>query len=188
VDGDNALRRANWDEAKAAARAALDAAGVDTERIGSEAQAILSIADTRSGDHRSGARASEEALRGAEESEDQQFQASIRLSVAEAALAAGNAESALHLASLAIPALERAGRLESAWRARLICGLAEVARRRTEAAGDHLRRAAVALGELERRWGEEAFAGYRSRPDVQEALHRLEKETGDPLPKLAHAA
>jgi hypothetical protein len=98
----------------------------------------------------------------------------VELALAEALLAAGEAGAARDAALRAHEIAARAGRVESAWRALAVAGMAS---RSAGDAGDartHLSRANELFAQLRRDWGEQALSNYLTRPDLRSLLKELD--------------
>jgi hypothetical protein len=97
---------------------------------------------------------------------DSTLYASALAAYAEALLASGDASGALTNALEAQQSFAGAGQRESEWRALLIAARAAARANRADAAREYAARAAAALDELRRAWGEDFFSTYQARPDV----------------------
>jgi tetratricopeptide (TPR) repeat protein len=143
-------------EAVAIARRAM--AGVPKPSTGTviELTRVLGMAMMATGDKRGGLRRCEEALDAASKSDDVSALLGARLAVAEARLENGDRAGAAALLQAAESSL--AGHPESRWRAYAL--MARIDRR-------HFLTARLALGDLKTQWGDDAFAQYQTRNDVQ---------------------
>ncbi|HVF57501.1 MAG TPA: tetratricopeptide repeat protein [Pyrinomonadaceae bacterium] len=139
-----------------------------------EAGYVLGLARARSGATGEGRTLCEDALRKAQVLGDLWQIPTVQLALAEALLKSGDAAGALQASLQAEESFTRAGRVESAWRAMSIAGLASHRAGDQEREREYLSRAAALLARLEQAWGAEAVSSYTSRPDVQQ----LRKELG----------
>jgi hypothetical protein len=89
------------------------------------------------------------------------------LAQAVAALESGNAEKALKLALQAEERFAKGAQLESQWRASVIAGRASQRLGDNNKAVEQFAQGKNILRQLQQKWGEEAYKGYISRPDIQ---------------------
>jgi len=150
---------------------AIGLASGDNREVLVEAKYALGLALAQSGSPREGLKRCVEASALAEVMGDPHYLTGAILALSEVSLAVGDARGALDAALRAQALSYKSGMQESEWRA---WSLAARASRRLGGAesGDYAARARSVLSDIERRLGEEAFAGYSSRRDVQR--YRLE--------------
>ncbi len=89
------------------------------------------------------------------------------LAFAETLLESGDAVDALEKAARAEEIFERAGQLDSEWRALLIQARATQRTGDTAKAREYAARANDVLSQLQQKWGAVAFDSYLTRPDIQ---------------------
>ncbi|MCA1593552.1 MAG: tetratricopeptide repeat protein [Acidobacteria bacterium] len=165
-----ALSERRLPEAKAlAGRALAEGKFVD---INVEARRVLGLALSFSGAKREGRAMCERAAQDARSAGEQMRLLSL-LALAEASLESGNTEDAMADASQAQESFARTGQQDLEW---LACLLEARARLRAGDPADARRHAAHAdelLAALRQKWGDAAYAGFLSRPDVQFSRKQL---------------
>ncbi|MFL6227953.1 MAG: protein kinase domain-containing protein [Pyrinomonadaceae bacterium] len=152
--------------AKSKGEQAVTLAGGQDKSSSAEAKLLIALAQVYSGAAATGEQISREALDAAKSLGDAGLYSSAQLAYAESLLARGDAQGAQENALEAQESFARAGRRESEWRALLVAARAAARANHADAARDYAARAAAAIGELQRAWGE-AFDTYQARPDVQ---------------------
>jgi tetratricopeptide (TPR) repeat protein len=168
-----ALSSGKFPEAATKAQKALDLSGSEFKSISVRANCTLSLARARLGQGAAARKSGEAALAQARNMSDPRPLSEALLAAAEAALSAGDAQSALTNAVEAQKRFAAAKQRESEWRAWLIQA------RATERAGDKTRaiqmasQAASVLATLEQTWGSENYQSYLTRADVQECRRQL---------------
>ncbi len=161
-----ALSRRSFAEAKAEARAALDASGREYEVTAIEAKFTLGLAQALSGAAAEGQKLCAEAAEQAQRAGDTALLSKALLSLAEAELENKDAAGALSHARQAQERFASASQSESEWRAWLIVARASRVLRDETGARAALARAGEILSSLEQKWGAEAFTSYTGRPDI----------------------
>jgi tetratricopeptide (TPR) repeat protein len=162
-----ALSRRSFAEAKARARAALDASGREYEVTAIEAKFTLGLAQALSGATAEGQKLCAEAAAQAERSGDTAMFSKALLALSEAELENRDAAGALTHARQAQERLASASQSESEWRAWLVIARAGRELRDEAGAGAARARAGEILSGLEQKWGAEAFTSYAGRPDIE---------------------
>ena|SRR5882724_7274643 len=89
------------------------------------------------------------------------------LAQAEAGLEGGDAEKALKLALIAEERFAKGAQLESQWRAAVIAARASQRLGDNNKAVEQFAQGKNILRQLQEKWGDEAYKGYISRPDIQ---------------------
>jgi tetratricopeptide (TPR) repeat protein len=161
-----ALSQRRFPEAKAKARAALDASGREYEVTAIEDKFTLGLAQALSGAAAEGQKLCAEAAEQARRSGDTALLSKALLALAEAELENKDAAGALSHARQAQERLASASQSESEWRAWLIIARASRELRDEPGAGAAFARAGEILSGLEQKWGAEAFTSYAGRPDI----------------------
>jgi tetratricopeptide (TPR) repeat protein len=171
-----ALSRSRFDEARSKGVEALASVPGDSasSEMSADADAVMCLADALGGTPARAKPLCDAATREADATGDPVFVSNVRLVLAEAILALGNAEAARDAALNAEAVFARSGRVESDWRALVVAGKACRRLGDEAAARQYLTRAAAQLAQLQVSLGAEA-AGYLSRQDVQ----RLRRELDD---------
>jgi tetratricopeptide (TPR) repeat protein/predicted Ser/Thr protein kinase len=162
-----ALSRRSFPEAKAKARAALDASGREYEVTAIEAKFTLGLAQALSGSAAEGQKLCAEAVEQAERAGDTALLSKALLALAEAELENKDASAALDHAGQAQGRFASASQSESEWRAWLIVARAWRELHDEDLARTRAARAGEILSGLEQKWGTEAFTSYTGRPDIQ---------------------
>lgn len=166
-----ALSQKKFPEASSKALKALNLSGAEYKLTAVRAGATLGLAQSRSGQAEAGRKRCEEAVKLARTMRDPRPLSDALLALAEASLAAGDAQTALQSAAEAQQRFAAAKQVESEWQA------AAIQSRASEKLGDKensRRLAKVAeslLVSLEQKWGSENYKTYLARGDVEE-LHR----------------
>jgi serine/threonine protein kinase/predicted nucleic acid-binding protein len=168
-----ALSAGKLAEAAIKAQKALDLSGSEFKSISVRANCTLSLARARLGQGAAARKSGEAALTEARSMSDPRPLSEALLASAEAALVAGDSQSALTNAIEAQKRFAAAKQHESEWRAWLIQA------RATQKAGDKTRaiqlasQAAGVLANLEQEWGSDNYRSYLTRADVQECRSQL---------------
>ena len=132
-----------------------------------EAKYTLGLAKVRSGSWREGLKLCEEAAKLAQNAGDTGLISRAILAHAEAALENGDNSTALELAVQSHGRFNAAGQQESEWRALLLAGRASQRLGNQESSQLHYACAREILGQLAKRWDQDIFRQYLSRPDIQ---------------------
>ncbi|HEY0385615.1 MAG TPA: tetratricopeptide repeat protein, partial [Pyrinomonadaceae bacterium] len=170
-----ALSQRRFQEASAKARQSLTGSGGQFDVTAIEAKFTLGRALALSGSAAEGKKLSQEAVEQALGAGDTTLQSKALLALAETDLDSKDSASALKGALDAAARFERAGQLESAWRAWLTAALANRVLKNENAARDAAGHANELLSQLEQKWGTEAFHSYGVRPDIQALRAQLGK-------------
>jgi tetratricopeptide (TPR) repeat protein len=147
--------------------------GAQAGDLVAEADLALCLAEVASGAPPRARAFCEEGVRLAEQTKDPWYVSTARLALAEALLAAGDAQGAREAALGAHEFFARSGRVDSEWRALVVAGLASRRAGDEALAREQFARAAASLARLGEVWGAEALPGYLARPDVQTLRREL---------------
>lgn len=167
IDAQILLSERNFARATAKSTEAMSLAGLDDRQVAIESKFTLGLIKALSGQGKDAQSLCVDALKLANEAGETLLSARAMLATAEATLQAGDAATALNLATQAEDSFARGSQLESQWRACLIKALANQRLGDTGKAEQQLERGRNILRELERQWGSDAYKGYTSRPDIQ---------------------
>jgi serine/threonine protein kinase/Flp pilus assembly protein TadD len=160
-----ALSRLNFHEAERESRQALGLADSDNREVIVEAQYLLGLSKSLSGDLWAGIQICEKAVALAEQMADPYYISGALLALAEVRLKSGDAKKTLAIALRAQSICARSGQQESEWRAWLLA--AQAAKVTGESrARDYASSADRLLAGLKERWGEEAYRSYQLRHDI----------------------
>jgi serine/threonine protein kinase/tetratricopeptide (TPR) repeat protein len=131
------------------------------------AKRILGLAQAFTGSPLEGKRQCDEAVTMAKKLRDDWEVSKAQLSLAEVALANGDAKAALAAASQAQESFARSNQEDSEWRALLVCARASQNNGDRIKAREYAANGMKILSSLEQKWGKEAYRDYLSRPDIQ---------------------
>ena len=163
-----ALSQQQFGDAKNSSQQALmEAEGSQYEGLQVQARYTLGLARSFSGERAEGERLCNEAVALAKQADDAALLSRALLSLAEVQLQIGLARESLANAIQAHERFAAAGQLESEWRALVIAAHASRALHDDASAQQHLTKASNLLAELQQKWGQQAFALYLTRPDIQ---------------------
>jgi tetratricopeptide (TPR) repeat protein len=163
-----ALSARQLPDAKTKSQQALDLAVKNKyDGIIVQAKSTLGQALALSGDARGGRKACEEAVEMAAGAGDEALLSRAKLALSEVLLENKDAQGALASAMEAQARFKTGGQLESEWRAWIVAARANSLKKDEQAASEQRTRAAEALSQLHQKWGEEAFAPYLNRTDIQ---------------------
>jgi len=162
-----ALSQRNFPEAAAKARKALEFAESEYKSVTIAAKSTLGLAQALSGVGREGKASCEEAAKMAVDAGDASLLSRTLLALAEAALNAGDAQTALDKASEAQARFAKGGQQESEWRALVVIALASQRLNQADKAREKFAQAKAVLSQLQQKWGDEALKQYLTRPDIQ---------------------
>jgi len=168
-----ALSERRFAEARLKSQQAIELAGTQYQGVAIEAKYTLGLAQALSGDARAGVKSCEEAVEMAKGAGDAGLLSRAMLALAESSLENNDAQGALTNALQVQQSFNRAGQLESEWRAWVIAARASRLKRDERAASEQMAEASNVLSQLRQRWGDEAFNGYLSRPDIQFSRKQL---------------
>lgn len=169
-----ALSERKFPEALSEARKALDIRGEQSRATVVETEYISGVAESFSGRAANGRKRCEEALKIARELGVPLLLSNSLLALAQSALLAGDAQTALSAASEARHRFNANKQPESEWRAILIEALASDKAGDKTRAEENRRQALASLAAWEQRLGAELYKSYLKRPDVQESRRLLE--------------
>jgi len=173
IDAQISLSQKNISEARPKLNEALSLAGTESHDTLIEGTFTLGLMKAASGEARQGAKLCEDAVSMATKGGDITLISRAMLAQAESVLEAGDAQRALQIALDVEKRFETSGQLESEWRAWLIASRASSRLGQNDKANEQLARAREVCVRLQQSWGNEAFATYASRPDIQEFYKRL---------------
>jgi len=100
------------------------------------------------------------------------------LALAESLLEKGDVQGAILNALQSQQSFNRAGQLESEWRAWALLARASRLKKDERAASEQMAQALNVFSQLRQKWGDEAFQGYLNRPDIQFS----HKQLGEAVP------
>jgi serine/threonine protein kinase/Tfp pilus assembly protein PilF len=162
-----ALSQRSMADAKSKSAEALLLAGKEYPDVAIEGAYTLGLVKALSGSGKEGQAQCEEAVKMANSAGDSALISRAMLAQAVAALESGNAEKALKLALQAEERFAKGAQLESQWRASVIAGRASQRLGDNNKAVEQFAQGKNILRQLQQKWGEEAYKGYISRPDIQ---------------------
>lgn len=162
-------------EAAAEARKAIAMAERPNDHTAIDALTVLGRAQAYSGTKRAGVKSCEEAVSGSEQLKDQWRLTSAALSLGEALLLQGDAESALSNAMRAREGFERRGQQESLWRAWLLAARASRLLNDEAKVREYARRAGDVISSLPGLWGDDSYKGFLTRPDITRGRKHLDE-------------
>ncbi|HEX8708207.1 MAG TPA: tetratricopeptide repeat protein [Pyrinomonadaceae bacterium] len=168
-----ALSERRFAEAKAKSLQVLAWAEKNYMDISLQAKYTLGLAQALSGEAVEGKQSCAAALDMARRAGDYALLSRALLAYAEALLVSGDAEGAAASALEARERFNRAGQLESEWRAALIAARASRLKKDERAAQEQMAQAARILSQLHDRWGSEAFNRYLTRKDIGQFYKQL---------------
>jgi tetratricopeptide (TPR) repeat protein len=148
----------------------------DLETLG-EAERLQGLIETSLHNKRA-VQLCEAAVEKARKSSDPQILSMAQFASSMAMLEMNQWQAARDRAMEAAKSFERARQLDSGWRAYLVASLASRGLNDSEAARKYLSQSAAALAALKAKWGEEAFARYSKRPDIQSAIWQFNRLSG----------
>ena len=166
-----ALSQKKFPEASSKALKALELAGSEFKLHAVRAGATLGLAQARSGQAEAGRKRCDEAVKLARTMRDPRPLSDALLAFAEAALASGDAQTALNSAAEAQQRFAAGKQFESEWWALAIQALASEKLGSKDSARQLASKAEEKLASLEQTWGSDNFKSYLTRPDVED-LHR----------------
>jgi tetratricopeptide (TPR) repeat protein/predicted Ser/Thr protein kinase len=166
IKGELSFSEGNVGHATVAADEAVKTAAARSDVL-IESKYLLALIKSASGGKRDAKQLCDEAMEVSSNSGNSGLYSVALLRCAEAALKAGDSQTAVTLATKAQERLARSEQLESEWRAWAIASQA------TEQLGDRTkaeemaRNAATVRSKLEQSWGPDTFKQYTARPDIQ---------------------
>jgi serine/threonine protein kinase/Tfp pilus assembly protein PilF len=167
------LSQRKFSEATTTAQKALDLAGTEYKVTAIRARATLGLATALSGQANAGRKRCDEAVQLARLMHNPHLLSEALLALAEAALAAGDAQAAMTNAAEAQPILSNAKQYESEWRAFAIQALASDKLGDKDKARQLASKADNIRATLEQPWGSDNYKSYLARPDVIEWIRQL---------------
>jgi tetratricopeptide (TPR) repeat protein len=177
VEAQIALSERHYPEAEAHSRQALDLAGAEDKFVAVQGKYLMGLSQVLGGRAPAGQALCRQASDAAVPLGDPLLIAKSQLALAEAALAAGDAKTAIDAAKHAQTFFVGAGLSESNWRAWLIAGMASQKANDQNNAQVYLTSAVNGLSSLQQKWGEQVFKSYVARPDIQVYRRNLEQSS-----------
>jgi serine/threonine protein kinase/tetratricopeptide (TPR) repeat protein len=168
----------HFQEAITKSQQGLELAGTKYESTAIQAKYTLGLAQALSGAAREGKKTCDEAAEMALKAGDAGLISRAWLALAEVLLENNDAQGALTYALKAQESFDRAGQLESGWRAWAIASRASRLKKDERAASEQRARAEELFSQLRQKWGEEVFESYLKRPDIQFS----HKQLGEAVP------
>jgi len=162
------LSQDRFGDARTGARNVLKQSAFKGEGVPIQATYTLGRAQARLGAKAEAQNLCQESVRLAKEADDAAVLSRAMLALAEVQLECGNAAEARASANDAAQRFSQAGQQESAWRALTIAARASHWLHDEASAQESLQNASRVVAELRQKWGEQVFALYLSRPDIQE--------------------
>lgn len=168
-----ALSQKKFPEAIAKAQKAVELAGTEYKVTAIRAHAVLGLAQARSGQAAAGRSNCEHAVQLARGLRDPRVLSDALLALAEAALAAGDPQTALTVGAEAQQKFSGAKQVESEWWALSIQARASAKLSDAENARQFAENAKGILSSLEQKWGSDNYKSYVARPDVADVYQQL---------------
>jgi hypothetical protein len=169
------LRSLRFPPAAAEARSAIAMAERPNDHTAIDALIVLGQAQAYSGTTRAGVKSCGEAVAESEHTRDAWRLSAAALALGETLLLNGDADGALSHVMRAREGFERRGQQDSLWRAWLLAARASRLLKDEVRAREYAQRAADVVSSLPRLWGDDAYKGYITRPDVKLGLDQLDK-------------
>lgn len=160
-------------DAAAKAQQVLSIAGSNYKETAITARSVLGLAQALSGKGAAGMRNCQEAVAGARSLRNPQVLSQALLALAQAALAAGDAQTALNAATEAQQRFTSSKQNEFEWRAFAIEARAAEKLSQTEKARQLGSQALSIMSQLEQAFGSDNYQTYLKRPDVAELRAQL---------------
>ena len=167
------LSQRNFSGAATTAQKALDLAGNEYKITAIRARAALGLATALSGQANAGRKRCDEAVQLARAMHNPHLLSEALLALAEATLAAGDAQAAVTAAGEAQVSFNAANQHESEWRAFAIQALASDKLGDKDKARQLAAKADSIRATLEQPWGSDNYKSYLARPDVVEWIRQL---------------
>jgi tetratricopeptide (TPR) repeat protein len=168
-----ALSQKKFPEAIAKAQKAVELAGTEYKVTAIRAHAVLGLARARSGRAAEGRKNCETAVQLARALQDPRLLSDALLALAEAALAAADAQTALTVGAEAQQRFRGAKQVESEWWALSIQARASAKLGNAENARRFSAEANGIVSSLEQKWGSDNYKSYVARPDVADVYQQL---------------
>jgi hypothetical protein len=174
------MSQRSFSAARREASEALRLTGGEAKDIESRVKAITGLVEASSGTGNAGHVSCEQALGIADELHDPWLISRVQLALAIAFYEEGNFTSAREMALKASELFSRTGQADSEWRAWAIAALASHADKGNSAAQEYAGNARASLARIRQDMGDEFFATYQRRPDVQYLQRLLADKTVNP--------
>ena len=168
------LSQRNLNDARSQSSLALEAAAADDQETRIEINAVQCLIEVAAGAASKGRPLCEAAAKVKLEPTSLSHKGHVQLALAEARLEAGDTKGC---ADVILQAQQISARLhegEREWRAWLLAARANQRLGNLDAMRQQLSSAQSLLNALREKWGDEAFSGYMSRPDIQAAQQQLQ--------------
>lgn len=176
-----ALSERRFPEARTKSQQAIELAG-DYGGLPVQAKSTLGLALSFSNSTSEGKKICEEAVEMAKRAGDAALISRAKLALSEVELAGNDAEGALTNALEAQSRFQRAGQLESEWRAWVVAARASRLKHDERGASEQLGHAADVLSQFHQRLGDAFFSAYLARTDIQIS----HKQLGGEVPAADH--
>jgi len=163
----SALGEGNYSLARKLGQKAIAESGIQYPSVTIEAKAVLCLAKLKSGGGKDSTSLCNEAVDEAKRGSDEALLSRVLLIQAEALLLGGDAPAAHSIAMQAQQRFASKGQLESEWRAWIIASLASQRNGDNAGSSEEKAKAMTVLQSLQDRWGNDSFAKYITRKDVQ---------------------
>jgi serine/threonine protein kinase/Flp pilus assembly protein TadD len=165
-DAQMSLSERRFEDAISKSQHSLSLAGTQYKDVAAQATSTLGVAQALSGMQGAGMRSCLAAVNLAKTVRVPRLISSGQLALAEVQLESGHMQDALKAALALQESFARSGQQQSQWRAWLIAALAMGRQGDQTSARNYAEQADKVLTEMHNEWGEEAFTGYVSRPDI----------------------
>jgi len=168
-----ALSQLHFDDARAKAQQALDAAGTEYRDVALQAKYTIGLASAQLGQAQLSRKLCEEAVAIAREVKIPRLESSALLALAEVQLAGNDATHALLTTNQAQAMFAKSVQQDSEWQAWLLAGRAsQMNGNRSEAQACASRADSLCNG-LREKWGTESYESYLRRPDIEKYRRQL---------------
>ena len=173
TDAQISLSERNFDNARTKLNDTLKVSGTNDTDTAIEATFSLGLLQSLSGNAKEGERLCNESVKMASKGGDITLLSRAMLAQAECALESGNAQLALTKAIELQQRFAQWSQLESEWRAWVIASQASSKLGQNDRAAEQLAQGKNVCLRLQQTWGNEVFAKYISRPDIQVFYQKL---------------
>jgi tetratricopeptide (TPR) repeat protein len=167
IDAEIWMSKRNFSEARTKLDETIRMAGTEFPDTTAEATFNLGLLTGFTGKWKDAQKLCSESVKIATNTGDAGLTLKAMLAQAEASLEAGDIDSAQRLASELQKRFSDSQQLESEWRTWLIASNASKRAGQSDQAADQLAKAKNTFQRLQESWGNEFFAKYQTRPDIQ---------------------
>lgn len=174
------MSQRSFSAARREASEALRLTGAEAKDIESRVKVITGLVEASSGTGNAGHVSCEQALGIANELHDPWLISRAQLALAIAFYEEGNFTSAREMALRATEVFSKTGQADSEWRAWAVAALASNAAKDVSVAPEYASHARASLARIRQDMGDEFFATYQRRPDVQYLQRLLADKTVNP--------